>query len=78
MEEALNNGTPVIVSNQVGCYKDLVTEKTGLVFKSNDIESLKMTIRKICDVNFYNALRLGVSSLDFFERATRQINSFLE
>lgn len=78
VEEALNNGTPVIVSDQVGCHKDLVTEKTGLVFKSNDIGSLKIAIRKICDVNFYNTLRLGVSSLDFSQRETRQINSFLE
>ena len=77
VEEALNNGTPVIVSSAVGCKDDLVTPETGLVFESNNEKSLMEAILKISDVGFYNKLREGVSRLNFQERAQRQINSFL-
>ena len=77
VEEALNNGTPVVVSSAVGCRADLVTDKTGVVFESNNEKSLKEAILKMSDVAFYNKLREGVSRLNFQERAQRQINSFL-
>lgn len=77
VEEALNNGTPVIVSDHVGCHKDLVTESTGLVFKSGDEQSLTDAILEITNVDRYNKLREGVSKMDFKARAERQIISFL-
>ena len=77
VEEALNNGTPVIVSDRVGCKDDLVTPDTGLVFKWNDKESMKEAILKISEHSFYNKLRQGVSRLDFDMRAKQQIDSFL-
>lgn len=77
VEEALNNGTPVIVSDHVGCYKDLVTPDTGIVFNSNNENSLLNAVLQICEVDYYNKLRKGVSQLNFQERAQRQINSFL-
>lgn len=77
VEEALNNGTPVIVSDRVGCKDDLVTQNTGLVFHSDDIDSLCSVIEKITDVRFYNSLRFGVSKLNFAERARRQVESFI-
>lgn len=78
VEEALNNGTPVIVSDRVGCNEDLVSEKTGLTFQSNNKESLLGAIRKITDVNYYNKLRQGVSLMNFDERAQRQVKAFLD
>ena len=77
VEEALNNGTPVIVSDKVGCYYDLVTASTGLVFKSENLESLQEQISKICSINFYNNLRRGISQLDFFKRAQNQVKAFV-
>lgn len=77
VEEALNNGTPVIVSDHVGCHKDLVTDETGLVFKSGDEQSLTDAVLKISQVDFYNHLREGVSKMDFYARANRQVQSFL-
>lgn len=76
VEEALNNGTPVIVSDKVGCRDDLVTVETGLIFKWNDIISLQETILKMTNIDFYNKLRKGISSLDFQQRSKRQIESF--
>lgn len=78
VEEALNNGIPVIVSDHVGCHKDLVTSETGLVFKSNNETDLMKAVLKICDIKLYNKLREGVSKLDFSARAERQVNSFLK
>jgi len=77
VEEALNNGTPVIVSDRVGCKDDLVTSDTGLVFKHDSIEDLIDKINLITDIGFYNNLRLGVSKLNFIERAQQQINTFI-
>ena len=77
VEEALNNGMPVIVSSMVGCHKDLVYAETGLVFENNSADALKQAIFKICDIPFYNTLRLGVSQLDFTARAKQQIDTFI-
>lgn len=77
VEEALNNGTPVIVSNKVGCRDDLVTCDTGLVFAHQSSNDMIMKIEKILDVSFYNRLRLGVSRLNFEKRAKRQIEAFV-
>lgn len=77
VEEALNNGTPVIVSDRVGCRKDLVDDNTGLVFHYDSEQSLSAAIDTICDVATYNKLRKGVSCLDFKDRTNRQIGSFL-
>ena len=78
VEEALNNGTPVIVSDKVGCREDMVTEETGLVFKFDDADDLKQVVVKMCNVDFYNKLRMGVSKLDFAKRAQHQVDVFLE
>ena len=77
VEEALNNGTPVIVSDRVGCKDDLVTAETGLVFRHDDAASLKAAVRQMCDVAFYNRLRQGVARLDFSRSARRQVEVYL-
>ena len=77
VEEALNNGTPVIVSDRVGCKDDLVTKETGLVFAAYDKESLKDAVLKISDIAYYNKLRENISKLNFQERAQSQINIFV-
>lgn len=77
VEEALNNGTPVIVSDRVGCKDDLVSENTGLVFCHNSKEDLKHAVNKITDVDYYNKLRFGVSKLDFYKRAEHQVEVFI-
>ena len=74
VEEALNNGLPVIVSDHVGCNSDLVVESTGLVFKNGDLSSLFLAITELLNVAFYNSLRYGVSRLNFIERADNQVN----
>lgn len=77
VEEALNNGTPVIVSDKVGCRDELVTDKNGIVFDSKSAVSLREAILRMTDVVFYNSLRRNVSKMNFEERKKRQIEAFV-
>ena len=78
VEEALNNGCPVIVSDRVGCREALVNSNNGLVFKYDSVASLKESIDIITKVEYYNNLRKNVSLLDFKHRAKRQVDVYLE
>lgn len=78
IEEALNNGTPVIVSDKVGCRDDLVTEETGLVFDHDSEQSLLDAIVKMTNIDFHNHLRKHISTMDFKKRAQHQIDVFVE
>ncbi len=40
VNEAMACGRPALVSNKVGCAKDLITHKTGLIFQSNNEKDL--------------------------------------
>ena len=78
VEEALNNGTPVIVSSAVGCADSIVIPySSGLVFDNNDRESLKSAIEKMCELDFYNYTRQNVAKMDFIQRAKQQVESFV-
>lgn len=47
VNEAMHLGVPCIVSNRVGCQRDLVTEdETGWVFPHDDIHALTRTLRR--------------------------------
>ena len=77
VEEALNNGLPVIVSDRVGCRMDLVSEENGLVFQHDSIDSLIDCIKKMTYINYYNQLSENVSRMNFKKRAETQINSYI-
>lgn len=77
VEEALNNGLPVIVSDHVGCRMDLVTEGNGLIFQHDSLDSLIDCIKKMTDIQFYNQLSENVSKMDFKKRVETQINSYI-
>lgn len=76
VEEALNNGIPVIVSDRVGCGAEFATPSYGIVFKYDSEESLRSAIIKITDTEYYNNLRLNISNLDFKKRAQSQVDAF--
>ena len=69
---------PVIVSSHVGCKEDLVTDETGIVFESDNKESLKNAINKITQPEYYNDLRLNISNMDWQAREQQQIDTFCE
>lgn len=76
IEEALNNGTPVMVSEQVGCAEDLVNENTGVVFslKGDDFDK---KLKEIRDIDRYNSMRRFISTLDYEKIEQEQVNCYL-
>lgn len=78
VEEALNNGLPVIVSDHVGCASEIVNKTNGIVFQLSDPEGLKKAILQILDISYYNNLRLNISKLDFEAIAKQQVNCYLK
>lgn len=77
IEEAMNNGLPVIVSNKVGCSIDLVAEDVnGIIFDLDDRNSLKNAVLKICDPIYYNVLAKNISCYNFEERSQKYVASF--
>ena len=77
VEEALNNGLPVIVSDHVGCAEEIINDANGLIFKISKPESLLNAIFKMTDIDFYNSLQQNVSKMDFFKIAEEQVNCYL-
>lgn len=77
VEEALNSGLPVLVSDKVGCAEEIVNESNGLIFKYDSEEDLLQKIRQITDINYYNKLRKNISKLDFKTIELEQIKSYL-
>lgn len=64
VEEALNNGVPVMLSNRVGCADDLVNDNTGVIFELSD-EDFEKKLAEICEVKRYNRMRKTISEMDF-------------
>ena len=77
IEEALNNGLPVIVSNRVGCVEELINEKNGIVFPFNSHCGLREAVLKMTNLEFYNCLRKNISENDFNLSAENQINTYI-
>lgn len=77
VEEALNNGLPVIVSDRVGCAEEIINENNGLIFRWNDPNAMKEAILKMSDVSFYNRLRKNISTLDFEAIEKHQVHCYL-
>ena len=49
VNEALNFGLPVILSNMVGSAKDLATKNNGFIFKLDDIDDLSNCMKRLID-----------------------------
>lgn len=79
VEEAMNNGLPVIVSNHVGCIEEVVISGTnGEIFSLDESGSLQQAVEKIIDKDYYNTLRKNVCSMNFYEIAQMQVNCYLK
>lgn len=79
VEEALNNGTPVMLSHMVGAADDLaIPDKTGVIFQSNDKNSFEDKLKEIRDIDRYNKMREYISRMDFEEREQNVINAFIK
>lgn len=77
VEEALNNGLPVLISDRVGCGPEIINDSNGMVFKYDSLEDLLDKINKISDLKKYNQLRKNISKLDFAEIERQQVECYL-
>lgn len=77
VEEALNNGLPVIVSDKVGCAEEIINESNGIIFKLSDPVGLSKAIKKMQEVNYYNFLRTNISEMNFEKTAEEQVKCYL-
>lgn len=78
VEEALNNGTPVLLSHMVGCQDNLVVANdVGLVYTLDDINDFEKKLAQIRDIEIYNRLRENVSKMDFEKLEEDMVNAFV-
>lgn len=78
VEEALNNGTPVMLSDAVGCADDLVLElMTGVVFTKDDKADFEEKLKVMMDPQRYNYFRKNISNINFEQRECSIIKAFL-
>lgn len=75
VEEALYWGLPVIVSNKIGSYPDMVIPyDSGIVFQLDENGSLDGAIEKI--ENNYNYYKKNVQSIDWNHRDREQVKAY--
>ena len=78
VEEALNNGTPVLLSHMIGCQDNLVVANdAGLVYTLDDIDDFEKKLAQICDIEIYNQLRENVSKMDFEKIEKDMVDAFI-
>ena len=77
VEEALNNGSPVIVSDRVGCAEEIINNSNGLIFHYNDKKEFVAAINKMAEIDLYNRLRKNISKLNFEEIEQAQIACYI-
>ena len=78
VEEAMNNGLPVILSEHIGCAAEIVSDgENGLIVPLNDKDALKSAVKKMCDLKNYNYMRKNVCSRDYAEIERQQIECYL-
>jgi glycosyltransferase involved in cell wall biosynthesis len=77
VEEALQAGIPVIVSDKVGCGKDLVENTgAGIIFRHDGVTHLVEAIRQLTDPQRYNAMAAAAGTINFEKRYRDQVNAY--
>lgn len=78
VEEALNNGLPVIISENVGCRGDVVKDGiNGIVFRFGSDNCIPEAIERARDPNAYNYMAQNIRGMDFKAAAKRQVECYL-
>lgn len=76
VEEALNNGTPVMVSDKVGCAEEIITPDNGVIFSLEE-DNFEEVLSKIRNIDYYNHLRKTISQMDFKAVARYQTECYI-
>ena len=77
VEEAIYNKLPVIISDRVGCYLDIVLEHhLGIVHKSNSVESIINALDFMANDTNYKFYLDNVNAYDTIKKDLMQTNAF--
>lgn len=77
VEEALYNGLPVIASDKVGSYHDIIKAyNAGECFQHNSVASLQTAIDKV--IANYPKYKKSVTDIDFDKREQLQVKAYLD
>lgn len=77
VEEALNNGLPILLSDRVGCIEDILEEgKNGFAFRFDDESDFLDKLDRIFDLNVNNAMREYISKRDSEGIENAQISAY--
>lgn len=77
VEEALNNGTPVMLSNMVGCAEEILDGQNGVMF-SLEKDDFEERLAEICNIDRYNSMRKHISKMNFEEIQKKQVECYLD
>lgn len=76
IEEALNNGIPVMVSDRVGCAEEIINDNNGVIF-SLALDNFEEQLQKIRDIDTYNRMREHIATMDFATIEEYQVNCYI-
>ena len=77
VEEAFNNGTPVMVSNHVGCAEEIINQSNGVIFSLED-DDFEEKLNHITNIDNYNLMRKSISLMDFDAIEKYQVNCYFK
>lgn len=78
VEEALNNGIPVITSENVGCNAEVAKDgETGVIFSFGEPDGLVRAIERIRDIRLYDKISRNIRNIDFAGICAYQINCYI-
>lgn len=79
VEEALNNGLPVLLSDKVGCAEEIVHQgKNGFTFTLNDSADFRKKIQLLSESKKYKKMQEYIRSIDFDKIEQKQIQVYLQ
>lgn len=76
VEESLNNGTPVMVSDKVGCSEELINSENGVIFTLYP-DNFETQLYKIRDIERYNKMRAYIAEMDFEAIEKQQVDCYI-
>lgn len=78
VDEALNNGIPILGSRLIGCADTwLKDNQYGLTFNPYDIIDMKNKINLISDNRIYNKMRKNISEIEFERHISTMVVAFV-
>ena len=78
VEEALNNGLPVILSKNVGCAEELqIDNNYGLLIDDTNIESYEKALDKMQNIEIYKRFCKNIQKIDFKKIEENQVLKYL-